>query len=158
MKEIFHLFVKSLGEEEMEWMAWGVAEVILADGRVVTPEMYFLKVLLYNVREKEKVMDISNYVIEKNRKHQIEFLDVDDDLAIEMLQFFVKVAAADGVISPEEEKVIIFLGSRLGFDYTVTSEIIQTYKKILNWKKHAKRNRKGSLTASEIYSGFKLKG
>lgn len=156
MKEIFHLFVESLSEKEMEWMAWGVAEIILADGRILDPEVYFLKVMLYNVAEKEKVLDISEYVKEKKEKAATTFLNINDEMAIEMLQFFVKIAASDGCISPEEEKVILYLGKRIGFDQTTCTEIIQIQKKTLSWKKYAEKHRLPQVPASVSMAGIKL--
>ncbi|MDH5559652.1 MAG: TerB family tellurite resistance protein [Deltaproteobacteria bacterium] len=127
-------YLDSLSPKEKEAMAWYVAHIILADGKVVHSELEFIKQILAKIKleDSQTALDIFERVKNKQKLGALPNLaQSDHSTVMKMFLILLHVAVSDFNFDEQEEIVLLIIGSTIGFSEKTIEDLIGHHKAIL---------------------------
>lgn len=113
---INQLMDNHLPERTLRWFAQAIAGMVASDGVVDEKEIEYLRKAIDFLPHKNKVIEIMEQVKRRELPELTQFREGNRTIAFRLYLNLAKVAIADDVFTEGEEKFLIYVGGKLGFN------------------------------------------
>lgn len=116
-------YIESLNHEEKQWLAYAIAGMICADGRLDPSEEVYLREAISFLEDREQINDL----VTKVKKREIGTLpatQIAGEKAFNMLKHLARISIIDGKMSPSEVRYFNQVGGLLGLPEKILETIV----------------------------------
>ncbi len=121
--EIDESFIRGLDDPKRAWFIDAIAGMLLADGKLDEREIAYLRKILTflgNKNEAERMLGM----IKTRETNPLKKISIGGNGAFEMLTLLMRVAAADGEVSPPETDFLFKAGKLMGLDFELIESVL----------------------------------